>query len=119
MLSLFLQALPSMPPPSLPAVPVSLGTDTWLALLGLMVALASLVLTGVAVLVAVVAIFGYGTFKEEVRTRASEAARSAAVMYFKQAAFQDILKGAIKDLQAEIVAPEPEQQGEVGGKYPT
>jgi hypothetical protein len=83
-----------------------------------MVALASLILTGVAVMVGVLAIFGYGTFKDEVRTRASEAAKVAADAYFKQASFQDTLKGAIKDLQAEAAAPEPGPQGTVGDTYP-
>jgi hypothetical protein len=113
-----LQALPPMPAPVLPPLPTSLGTDTWLALLGVMIALATLVLTGVAVLVGVLAVFGYGTFKDEVRTRSSDAAKSAADAYFKQAAFQDTLKGAIKDLQAEGAAPEPGPQGTVGDAYP-
>jgi hypothetical protein len=118
MLSLLLQILPSMPSPALPPLPAGLAIDTWLALLGVMVALASLILTGVAVMVGVLAIFGYGTFKDEVRTRAANAARVAADEYFKQAAFQDTLKGAIKDLQAETAVPEPGPQGTVGDTYP-
>jgi hypothetical protein len=118
MLLIFLQAFPPMASPVLPPLPASLATDTWLALLGVMVALASLVLTGVAVMVGVLAIFGYGTFKDEVRARASEAAKTAADVYFKEAAFQDTLKGAIKDLQAETAAPEPGPQGTVGDTYP-
>jgi type II secretory pathway pseudopilin PulG len=118
---MLIQALPPMPPPTLPPVPSNLGfTETltiWLTILGVMVALACLVVTGVGVFIGILAVFGYGTFREEVRTRAGQAAQTAASAYFKDAAFQDTLRGAIRDIQADS-AIEPGPQEKVGEAYP-
>jgi hypothetical protein len=92
---------PSMPgPPPLPALPSNLGfaetITIWLTILSVMIGLATVVLAGVGVFVGVLAVFGYGTFKDEVRTRAGQAARTAAEEYFNGKAFDDKLKESIQ-----------------------
>jgi hypothetical protein len=84
-------AVPSVPPvPSFFSFSDMLAL--WFSLFGVMVALASLVVTGVGILVAILAIVGYRTFKDEVAKSAQTAALIFAEDYFKGKAFGDKLK---------------------------
>jgi hypothetical protein len=61
-----------------------------------MVALATLVVTASGIMIGILAIFGYGTFKDEVKNRSTEAASAAATAaadaYFKGQSFRDTIK---------------------------
>jgi hypothetical protein len=91
----------------------------WLALLGVMIAGATLVVTAVGVWVGLMAIWGYRTFQEELRTRAGTAARDTTLEYVKGDAVrtwlrteaQGILSDLFKDWKEsqDIVASQPMQ----------
>ena len=69
----------------------------WLAALGIMVALASLVITGVGLFVGALAIFGYQTFSEQVNRRVGEAVPIAMDKFFGGPQFDTQLEGKVKE----------------------
>jgi hypothetical protein len=75
-------------------------TDTisiWLAALGIMIALASLVVTGVGLFVGALAIFGYQTFSDQVDRRVGEAVPVALDKFFGGPQFDTQLEGKVKE----------------------
>jgi hypothetical protein len=108
-------------PPAPSMISFTDALTAWMALLGLMVSVASLIVTGAGIIIAILAIFGYGTFKDEVRNRAGEAAREAAEEYFKGKAFEDKLKMSVSPTwESGTVAAGgiAAQGGEVAKRYP-
>ncbi|HLH00851.1 MAG TPA: hypothetical protein VKX49_31375 [Bryobacteraceae bacterium] len=90
--------MPSVPgPPPLPPLPEGMSYADATVWLGVMVACATLVVAMVGVLIAVLAFFGYGFFKEELPKRADAAAVAAAEEYFKGKAFEDKLEDKLKE----------------------
>ena len=75
-------------------------TDTisiWMAALGIMIALASLVVTGVGLFVGALAIFGYQTFSDQVDRRVGEAVPIAMDKFFGGPQFDTQLEGKVKE----------------------
>jgi hypothetical protein len=82
-----------------------------------------LIVTGAGVIIGVLAIFGYQTFREEVRQRAAKAAQEAAEEYFKGKAFEDKLVSRIAGptwqggtVPGTVI--EPEAPGTIAATYP-
>ena len=115
----------SLAPASLPPLPSAVTFSDFLAIgltiLGLMIALASVIVTSAGLAVGVAAVFGYQAFKEEVGKKASEtservAAKTARIVvdeYFKGDEFDAKLKGTRK-LYIQRYKPEPEPETPIG-----
>lgn len=83
----------------LPTSNLSSTTDVltiWMSLLGVMIGLASLVVTGVGLFVGALAIFGYQTFREEVQRTVGEAAQTKVSEYLSGKAFDVRLSDVVK-----------------------
>lgn len=68
----------------------------FMAVLGVMIALASLIVTAVGVGIAILAVVGYQTFKTEAANRAREVAIAVAEEYLKSPDFDDRLKDRVQ-----------------------
>ena len=83
-----------------PATPSLFSTtdiiSVWLALLGVLIALASLVMTGVGLALGALAIFGYQTFENLVDKRVGEATEAKVTEFFQGPAFESTVEGKIK-----------------------
>ncbi len=90
-----LQALPPMPaPPALPAPPFTF-VDLIVVLMALLTAILTavgIVLAGLAILIGLLAFWGYRTFEDKVREHASDAARSTVLAYVKGDEIRGVLK---------------------------
>jgi hypothetical protein len=114
-------------PPSLPPLPEGMSYADATVWLGVVIACATLVVTVVGLLIAVLAFFGYAFFKEELPKRADIAAKQAAEEFFKGKAFDDKLEDKLKrsavpkgtvEYAESIGAVGVDEKGSVANQYP-
>lgn len=105
-----------------PAPSLFSASDTitlWMAVLSLMVTLSSLIVTGAGIIIGVLAVVGFQTFKTAVQQGASEAARDSAEEYFQGKAFNDKLVSSLNLGTGTVGTPQGGQPSNVLGKpYP-